>query len=95
MGATVVQRPCKHCLYELGLLSFVSGSSLINQQISAAFLDTCVYLGAEDCRAPRTLSRAVEKALGAAGVLPAALPAPSSQPSPTPSGLLLGWSSGC
>lgn len=91
VGATVVQRPCKHCLYELGLLSFVSGSSLINQQISAAFLDTCVYLGAEDCRAPKTLSRA----LGAAGVLPAALPAPSSQPSPTPSGLLLGWSSGC
>lgn len=41
----IVRHPCKHCLYELGLLSFVSGSSLINQQISAAFLDTCMYLG--------------------------------------------------
>lgn len=37
VGNKITQRPCKYCLYELGLLSFVSGSLLINQQISAAF----------------------------------------------------------
>lgn len=36
VGAVIARRPCKQCLYELGLLSFVSGSSLISQQISAA-----------------------------------------------------------
>lgn len=62
----IVRRPCKHCLYELGLLSFVGGSSLINQQISAAFLDTCMYLEAEDCLSPETLNGTVQEVLVAA-----------------------------
>lgn len=33
----IVLHPCKYCLYELCLLSFVSGSSLIKQPITAAF----------------------------------------------------------
>lgn len=36
-GDRISQLPCKYCLYELGFPSFVSGSSLINQQITAAF----------------------------------------------------------
>lgn len=88
----MVHRPCKHCLYELGLLSFVSGSSLINQQISAAFLDTCMYLGAEDCRSPKTTNRAEQEALGAATPSLRAAPLPTPPPSLRlhPSGLLGG-----
>lgn len=33
----IALHPCKYCLYELCLLSFVSGSSLIKQPITAAF----------------------------------------------------------